>query len=132
MQEIVRYVDSCDVHSKPGWLHKTGSWYLYMACSRHMTNEKDLFIGKLQPNTTKLECANRQILISGRIFSMYPSCMNENRNPLTTSVNDVLYLPQVYSYLMLLGQLSEKEIDFKSVENKIILHYLVKTIATGI
>ena len=71
-----------------------GPCYLYTACSMHMINEKDLFIRKLQPNATKLECANGDILISRGIGSVCLSCMNENRNPLTVPVDDVLYSPQ--------------------------------------
>lgn len=97
-----------------------------------MTNEKDLFIGKLQPNAIKLECANGEILISGGISSVRLSCMDENRNPLTTRVDDVLYLPQAHSNLMSLRQLSEKGIDFKAVGDKMTLHRLGKTVATGV
>ena len=132
MQEIAGYIDSCNANSEPSRLHGTGPWYLDTACSRHMTNEKDLFIGKLQPNATKLECANGEILTSGGIGSVRLSCMDENRNPLTTRVDDVLYSPQAHSNLMSLGQLSEKGIDFKAVGNKMTLHRLGKTVATGV
>ena len=103
MQEIAGHVDSCYTNSEPGQLHETGPWYLDTACSRHMTNEKDLFIRKPQLNAIKLECVNRQILISKRIGSVRIFCMDENRNPLTTRVDDVLYSPQAYSNLMSLG-----------------------------
>ncbi len=93
MQEIAGYIDSCNANSEPSRLHGTGPGYLDTACSRHMTNEKDLLIGKLQPNATKLECANGKILASGGIGSVRLSCMDENRNPLTTRVDDVLYSP---------------------------------------
>ncbi len=132
MQEIAGHVDSCYANSEPGRLHGTGPWYLDTVCSRHMTNKKDLFIGKLQPNATKLECANGQILISGRIGSVRLSCIDENRNPLTTRVDDVLYSPQAHSNLMSLGQLSEKGIDFKAVGDKMTLHRLGKTVATRV
>ena len=46
-QGIASYIDSCNANSEPGRLHGTEPWYLDTACSRHMTNEKDLFIGKL-------------------------------------------------------------------------------------
>lgn len=97
-----------------------------------MTNEKDLFIEKLQPNARKLECANGQFLISGGIGLVCLSYMNENRNPLTTCVDDVLYSPQAHSNLMSLRQLSEKGIDFKAVGNKMTFHRLGKTVATGV
>ena len=77
--------------------------------------EKDLFIRRLQPNATKLECANGEILTSGEIVSVHLSRMNEDRNPLTTRVDDVLYPPQTHSNLISLGQSSEKGIDFKAV-----------------
>lgn len=89
-----------------------------------MTNEKDLFIAKFQPNATKLEYANREILISRGIGFVYLSCMDENSNPLTTHIDDVLYLSQAHSNLISLGPLNKKGIDFKVVGDKIILHYL--------
>lgn len=73
-----------------------GPWYLDTTCSKYMTNEKKLFIGKLQPNVTKLEYANKKFLIFARITSVYLSCMNENKNPLTTYIYDILYLSQTY------------------------------------
>ena len=50
-----------------------------------------------------------------RNCSVHLSRMNEDRNPLTTRVDDVLYPPQTHSSLISLGQSSEKGIDFKAV-----------------
>lgn len=94
-----------------------------------MTNEKDLFTEKLQPNATKLKYANRKILIFEEIGFICLSCIDKNRNPLTTCVDNVLYLPAACSNLMSLGHLSEKSIYFKIIENMIILHCLRKTVA---
>ena len=58
--------------------------------------------------------------------------MDENRNPLTTRVDNVLCSPQASSNLMSLGQLSEKGINFKAVGNEMTLHRLGKTVATGV
>lgn len=45
--------------------------------------EKDLFIAKLQSNTTKLECANKQAFISNGIGSICLSSIDKNKNKLT-------------------------------------------------
>ena len=58
--------------------------------------------------------------------------MDENRNLLTTHVDNVLYSLQAHFNLMSLGQLSEKGIDFNAVGNQMILHRLGKTVATGV
>ena len=97
-----------------------------------MTNEKDLFIGRLQPNVIKLKCANREIFTSKRMGLVCLSCIDENRNPLTTYINNDLYSPEAHSNLMSLDQLSKKGIDFKAVGNKITLDCLGKTVATGL
>lgn len=58
--------------------------------------------------------------------------MDENRNPLTTFINSVLFSLQAYSNSMSFGQFSKKVIDFKVVGKKIIFYHLEKTIATRV
>lgn len=91
MREIAGYINSYIVNSEPGWLYKTRPWYLNTTCLRHTINEKDLFIRKLQLNTTKLEYANKKIFTSKKIGSICFFCIDKNKNPLTTSVDNVLY-----------------------------------------
>lgn len=55
--------------------------------------------------------------------------MNKNRKRLTKHINDILYLLKIHYNLILSSVLSGKNIDFKSIRNKIIIHYLEKTIA---
>lgn len=57
-----------------------------------ITNKKDLFIRKLQLNIIKLEYVNKKIFISKKIGSVCLFCIDENRNPLTTFVDNILYL----------------------------------------
>lgn len=128
MQEIADYIDSYNANFKLNQLYRTGFLYLDTAYLRHMINKKDVFIEKLQPNVTKLEYANREIFISREIDSVYLFYIDENRNQLTIYVNDILYSSQNLSYLMSLGQLSKKGIDFKDIKNKMILYYLRKTV----
>lgn len=90
IQEIAGHVDSYYANSEPGQLYKTRPRYLDTLCSRHMTNIKDLFIGKLQPSAIKLECANRQIFISEGIGFVCLSCMNDNRNSLPIHIDNIL------------------------------------------
>lgn len=101
IHDFTGYINNCNANSKPGWLQETEPSYFNMVCSRHITNKKNLFIRKLQLNITKLECANRKIFTSGEISFVCLFYIDENRNPLTTRVDNILYSPQVCSNFIL-------------------------------
>lgn len=71
-------------------------WYLDTVCSRHMTNKKNLFIKKFQPNAIKLKYTYRKILTSREISSICLFYIDKNKNTLTTYVDNFLYLTQAY------------------------------------
>lgn len=96
-----------------------------------MTNKKNLFIGKLQPNIIK-EFINRKNLIFRGIRFVCFSYIDKNKNLLNTRIDDVLYLSQACLNFISLDQLSEKDIDFKAVGNRIILYCWEKTITNGV
>lgn len=91
MQKIVSYINICNANFKSSQLYGTGPWHLNMAYSRYITNKKDLFIGQFQANAIKLKYTNRIILTFREIGSICLFYIHENRNILTTHVDNILY-----------------------------------------
>ena len=110
---------------------KSSSWHLDSACSRHLTSERNVFIGRLEESSTKIECANGNYLLAKGVGKIRLSCLKEDGSASSTTINDVLYVPEAKANLLSLGQLSERGVDIKTIGAKMYLHRGKKTVMTG-
>lgn len=107
------------------------SWHLDSACSRHLTSDRNVFIGKLDEASTKIECANGNFLLAQGVGKIKLSCLKEDGSSSSTTINDVLYVPNAKANLLSLGQLSEKGVDVKTTGAGMYLHRSGKTVMIG-
>ena len=107
------------------------SWHLDSACSRHLTFEKNVFVGNLTESSTGIECANGNHPTAKSIGNIKLSCLNEDSLESLAAINDVLDLPEAKANLLSLGQLSEQGVDMKIRGPRMYLHRGGKTIITG-
>ena len=108
------------------------SWHLDSACSRHLSFEKNVFVGNLTESSTGIECANGNHPTAKGIGNIKLSCLNEDSLESLATINDVLDLPKAKANLLSLGQLSEQGVDMKTRGPRMYLHRGGKTVMARI
>lgn len=93
---------------------KDTGWLLDSAASRHITNRKDMFVGKLSPSTLSLEAANKGIMLARGMGTVRTDCVGGDGQPKTILIDDVHYIPEASRNLISLGLLGEKGILYNS------------------
>ena len=58
-------------------------------------------------------------------------CLKEDGSASSTTINDVLYVPEAKANLLSLGQLSERGVDMKTTGARMYLHRGGKTVMMG-
>ncbi len=66
-----------------------------------------MFVGRLTESLTKIECANGKYLTAKGVREIKLSCSKEDSSESSTTINDVLYIPEAKANLLSLGQLSD-------------------------
>ncbi len=110
---------------------KSSSGHLDSVCSRRLTSERNVFVGRLEEFSTKIECANVDYFLAQREGKIRLSCLKEDGSASSTTINDVSYIPEAKANLLSLGQLSERGVYMKSTCAKMYLHRKGKTVMTG-
>ena len=110
--------------------NKFQSWHFDSACSRHLTSEKSVFVGRPIESSTKIECANSNYLTTKGVRKIKLSCLKEDGLASSITINDVLYVSEAKANLLSLGQLSERGVDMRTIGAKIYLHRGEKTVMT--
>lgn len=85
-----------------------GTWYLDSCASRHLTNNKDLFIDDLQPKCLDFTTARGQILRAESIGTIAIPLANGS----SIELRNVVYAPDCDSNLISLGQLRDSGIKY--------------------
>ncbi len=82
---------------------ESSSWHLDSACSRQLTLERNVFVGRLAESSIKIECANGDYLLVKGERKIRLSCLKENGSASLTTINDVLYVSGAKANLLSLG-----------------------------
>lgn len=82
-------------------------------------------------SSTKIECANGDYLFAKGVGKIRLSCVKEDGSASSTTINDVLYVPEAKANLLSPGQLSERGVDMKTTGARMDLHRGGKTLMTG-
>ena len=83
-------------------------WYLNLCASRHLTNNKDLFIEELRPKCLDFTTAGSQILRAESIRTIIISLADRS----SLKLRNVAYAPDCDSNLISLGQLCDSNIVY--------------------
>lgn len=83
-------------------------WYLDLCASRHLTNNKDLFIEGLQPKCLDFTTAGGQVLRAESIGTIAIPLADGS----SLKLCDVAYAPDCNSNLISLGQLRDSNITY--------------------
>lgn len=84
------------------------TWYLDSYASRHLTNNKDLFIDDLRPKCLDFTTAGGQVLCAESIGTIAIPLAERS----SIKLRDVAYAPDCDSNLTLLGQLRDSGITY--------------------
>ena len=69
---------------------KSQSWHLDSTCSRHLTSEKNVFVGRLTESLTKIEYANGNYPTAKDVWRIKLSCLKEDGPESSITIDDVL------------------------------------------
>ena len=72
-----------------------------------------------------------KLLFGQRCWKIRLSCLKEDGSKSSTTINDVLYVPEAKTNLLSLGQLSKQGMDIKNNGAKMYLHRGKKTVMMG-
>ncbi len=89
-----------------------------------------MFVGRLKEFLTKIELANSNHLTTKGVRKMKLSCLKEDGSALLTTINDILYVPEVKANLFSLVQLSKQGVDMRTIGAKMYLHQGGKIVMT--
>ncbi len=90
-----------------------------------------MFVGRLTESLTRIDYANGNYLTAKGVGKIKLSSLKEDGSASSTTINDVLYVPEAKANLLFLGQLSDRGVDIRTTGAKMYLHRVEKTMMTG-